>query len=97
MDGQSEQELLRLTRENNRMLHHMRRNAFWGGLAKFLIYAVLLLAPIWFYMAYLNGAVQQMLQTMQKIQGTGASAQAQLGSFSDMIKQFESKFQTPKQ
>ena len=96
MDEQSEQEMYRLTRENNRMLHSMRRHAFWGGLIKFIIYAVLLLAPIWFYMTYLDSAVQQMLQTMQKIQGTGTSAQVQINNFADMLKQFESKFQSTK-
>ncbi len=91
MDEQSEQEMLCLTRENNRMLHSMRRNAFWGGVLKFILYALLLLAPIWFYMTYLNGAVQQMLQAVQKVQGTSASAQAQLSGFQSALQQLESK------
>ena len=37
------QEVLRLTKENNKMLHKMRRNAFWGGVIKFVLYAVVFL------------------------------------------------------
>ena len=91
MDEQAMQEMYRLTRENNKMLHSMRRNAFWGGLLKFIIYAALLTAPIWFYMTYLNNAVQQLLQTMNKIEGTSVQAQAQLNSYQQAWQQFESK------
>lgn len=92
MDEQSEQELYRLTRENNRMLHSMRRNAFWGGLLKFIIYAVFLLAPFWFYMTYLNGTVQNLLQTVNRIQGTGQQAQNQFTGLQASWQQFEAKF-----
>ena len=92
MDEQMLQEIHRLTKENNRMLHAMRRNAFWGGLLKFVIYAALLLAPIWFYQVYFAPVVNSMLQTQQQLQGTGAKVQAQFGSLQDAWKQFESKF-----
>jgi len=92
MDEQSQQEMYRLTRENNKMLHSMRRNALVSGIIKFIFWAILLLAPIWFYMTYLNTTVQQMLQTMQSMQGTSAKAQAQFADFSSMIKAFQSKF-----
>ncbi len=88
--------MYRLTKENNRMLHAMRRNAFWGGLIKFIIYSLFLLAPIWFYMTYLDGAVQSMLKTINQMQGTGAKAQTQFGDFSQMLKDFQSKFSSPK-
>lgn len=86
-----QQEIYKLVRENNKMLHSMRRNAFWGGLFKLIIYGVFLLAPIWFYMTYLNGTVQQMLKTINQVQGTGVQAQAQLNSFQELLKQLESK------
>ncbi len=69
----------------------MRRNAFWGGLFKFIIYGAFLLAPLWFYMTYLNGTVQQALKTINQVQGTGVQAQAQLNSFQELLKQLESK------
>ncbi len=83
------QELYRLTKENNRMLHKMRRNAFWGGIIKFVLYAALLLAPLWLYMSYLAPIVDQALNTMQELQGTGARAEAQFGGIQDLLKQFQ--------
>lgn len=80
-----------MTRENNKMLHAMRRNAFWGGIFKIILYAALLLVPLWFYMQYLAPVVDQALQTMQKVQGTSAQAQAQIGSFEQLMKQLQAK------
>ena len=92
MDDKVLQEMLELTRENNRMLHKMRRNAFWGGIIRWVIYAALLLAPLWFYMTYLNDTVQRMMKTIDQMQGTSARAQAQFGDFSAMWKEIEAKF-----
>lgn len=86
------QETYRLAKENNKMLHAMRRSAFWGGLIKFIVYAVLLIAPLWFYATYLAPIMNQMLRAVQEVQGTGAKAQAQFGSFQDMLKQLQAKF-----
>src|SRR3989344_1236227 len=86
-----QQEIYRLRRENNKMLHSIRRNALWGGILKFVLYLLFLLGPIWFYMTYLNGSVQQMLKTMNQIQGTGVKAQEQLGAFQEAWKQFQEK------
>ena len=85
------QETYRLAKENNKMLHTMRRNAFWGGILKFVIYAAFLLAPLWFYMQYLAPTLNQALQTMQQAQGTGAKAEAQLASFQQALQRLESK------
>ncbi len=86
------QETYRLAKENNRMLHAMRRNAFWGGLLKFIIYAALLIAPLWLYANYLAPVMNQMVKTMNELQGTGAKAQAQFGGFQDVLKQLQAKF-----
>ncbi len=83
-------ETYRLSLENNKMLRRMRRNAFWGGIIRTLVYAALLAAPIWFYISYLAPLVDQMLDTVQQIQGTGAQAQAQFSSFQEAWKQFQS-------
>jgi len=88
-----QQEMYRLTKENNKMLHKMRRNALWGGVIKFLLYAVLFLAlPFWLYATYLAPVLESTMQTMNQIQGTGAKAQAQFGSFQEMLKQLQDKF-----
>ena len=86
-------ELVRMTHENNRMLHAMRRNAFWGGLIKFILYAVVLVvAPLWLYATYLAPMMDQVLDTYQQIQGTGAKAQAQFTDFQNLLKQFQGGF-----
>lgn len=86
-------ELVRLTRDNNRMLHAMRRNAFWGGIIKFVLYVlVLVVAPLWLYATYLAPMMEQVLDTYQQIQGTGAKAQAQFTDFQNLLKQFQNKF-----
>ena len=84
-------ETYRLSVENNRMLHKMRRNAFWGGIVRALVYAALLAAPIWFYVSYLAPVVDKMFSTVQEIQGTGAQAQAQFSSMQEAWKQLQSK------
>ena len=86
-------ELVRLTRDNNRMLHAMRRNAFWGGLIKFILYAVVLVAaPLWLYATYLAPMMEQLLDTYQQVQGTGAKAQAQWSDFQNLLDQFKDQF-----
>lgn len=90
-DQQLLQETYRLARENNRMLHAMRRNAFWGGLLKFIIYAALLSAPIWFYMTYLNDSVQRMMRAIDSMQQTGVKAQEQISGFEEAWNNLQTK------
>ncbi|MDO8575917.1 MAG: hypothetical protein Q7R90_01225 [bacterium] len=92
MDEQMQQEMYRLTKENNHMLHKMRRNALWGGIIKFIFWVAILLAPLWFYMVYLAPVVNDMMKTVQQIQGTSAKAQVQIGGFQEMLKQLQQKF-----
>ena len=73
------------------MLHAMRRNAIWGGLLKLVIYGLFLLAPIWFYMTYLNSTVQQVLKAMDEVQATGAKAQVQIDGFQKAWQDFRAK------
>ena len=90
-------ETYRLTLENNRLLHKMRRAAFWSRLVSFIVYGALLIAPVWFYMQYLSPIVDQMFKAAQQIQGTGAQASAQFTDLQQAWQQFESKFVPPKQ
>ena len=92
MEGEqgTQQEIYRLVKENNRMLHKMRRNAFIGGIIKFLLYAVLLVAlPRWLYSTYLAPIVESMTETMQQIQGAGAQTQTQFEKLQEALKQFD--------
>ena len=82
-------EILRLTRDTNQMLHSMRRNAFIAGFLKFIIYAILFAAPIWFYMTYISGTVDNLLSAVDKLEGTSSAAQAKFTGFEDAIKKLE--------
>ena len=87
-------EILRLTQENNKMLHKMRRGAFMKTVVQFIVYILLLVIPAYFYVQYMAPVVNQLLTTVQQIQGTKTQAQAQLGSFQDMLKTFTDKFKS---
>lgn len=88
------QEIHRLTQENNRLLHKMRRSAMWGRLVTFVIYAALLLAPVWFYLTYLNGTVQQLLKMYGQLQGGGQQAQGEYQQIQQALQQLQQKFQS---
>ena len=90
-----QKEILRLTQENNRMLHKMRRGAMMKTVLQFAIYAVLLLAPLYIYMEYMAPTVNRMLDTVEQIQGAGTQAQEQFGGFQEMLKNFADKFKVP--
>jgi hypothetical protein len=73
-------ETYKLTRENNRMIHAMRRNAFIGGIIKIVIYAALIGVPIWLLVTYvypiLNtavGTLNQVQGQVQQVQGAGSA------------------------
>jgi hypothetical protein len=85
-------EILRLTQENNKMLHKMRRGAFMKTVLQIVFYVLLIAVPAYLYIQYMAPMVNQMMTTVQQIQGTGAQAQAQFGSFQEMLKTFADKF-----
>ena len=82
-------ELLRLTKENNKMLHAMRRSAFFGGIFKLLMWAAFIIVPLWLYMQYLAPVMQSMLESYQQLQGTSAKAQAQFGELNTYLQKFQ--------
>lgn len=85
-------ELLRLARENNRMLKGMRRNAFWGGVFRLVMWIAFIIIPLWLYMQYVAPMMTQMLATYEQIQGANASAQAQFGQMSQYLDQLKSLY-----
>lgn len=91
-DQEMLRETYRLTQENNRLLHKMRRAAFWSRVFSFLVYAALLIAPLWFYMQYLAPVVDQMFKAVQQVQGTGAQASAQFQGLEQAWQSFEQRF-----
>jgi len=92
-DKQKLDEIYRLTQENNRLLWKMHRHAVWGGIIKFGLYVVLLvIVPFWLYSTYLAPIMEQMLDTYQQIQGTGAKAQAQFSDIQNILNQIKQPF-----
>ncbi len=87
-------EIYRLTKDNNKMLHSMRRNAFMAGFLKFIVYAILFAAPIWFYMTYVSGTLDRIVNTMDELQGKKTAVQTQFSGFEDMVREFQSKWPT---
>lgn len=78
-------EVYRLVKENNRMLHKMRRNAFWGGILKLVLWVIFLIVPIWLYYTYVFPVMESAMNTFEQVQGAGASAQAQLGGLQELL------------
>ena len=85
-------ELLRLTKDNNRMLHAARRSAWLGGVFRVLVWTAFIIVPFWLYMQYLAPVMQQMLKTYEQVQGTTAAAHAQLTGLQDALKKFQSMY-----
>lgn len=80
-----------LAKENNRMLHAMRRHAFISGFVRFIVYAAFIIVPFWLYMQYLSPQVDRILKTMNQVQTTGASAQEQMAEWQKTLKDLQSK------
>ena len=90
-DPEMIRETYRITQENNKMLHAMRRHAFIGGIVKVLVYAIIIIAPFWLYMQYLAPKVDQVLQVVAKLQGTSAEAQVQIGQWQKALQDLRGK------
>lgn len=89
-----EEEIYQLTKDTNRMLHKMRRNAFLGGLIKSIFYILIfIVAPLWIYATYLSPVLDQAMKTINQVQGTSVKAQTQFEGFQNALKKFQSQFQ----
>ena len=91
-DGDKLDELLRLTKDNNRMLHAARRSAWLGGIFRVLVWAAFIIVPFWLYIQYLAPVMQQMLKTYEQVQGTSAAASAQLNGIQEAFQKFQSLY-----
>ena len=83
-DHEKTDEILALTRDNNRILHRMRRNMVWGHVFTFLYWLVILGGIGWSYY-YLDPYItrywdvyQSMMQTLDSIQQNGSSLSSDL-------------------
>ena len=71
----------RLALENNKLLRKMRRSAIIHTIIWIIIYAAIIAAPIWFYVTYLDGAVQNLLNTYGQARGAIQEIQSRIPSF----------------
>lgn len=91
-EGDKLDEILRLTKENNRMLHAQRRGAFFGGIFRVVTWVAFIIIPLYLYLQYVAPMMQGMLETYQQLQGTSASAQAQFGQMNQYLEQLKSLY-----
>lgn len=82
-------ETYRLAQDNNRMLHAMRRTAFFGGFIKIVVWIAVIATPIWFYMTYLAPVAASVAQTVGQAQGASKEAQAQVKVLQDSLKRMQ--------
>ncbi len=95
LDRTQVEQILKLTKENNRMLHSMRRNAWLGGIIKLLVWTGFIIIPLWFYMQYLApmmGSLMQTLDQLQKMQGAGTQVQAQFSDLNATLGKLKEQF-----
>jgi hypothetical protein len=94
---ESESELVRrtyeLAQDNNRMLHAMRRNAFFGGLFRLVLWIVAVGVPLYLYFVYFQPVVEQLMQSIGAMKAAGASAGAQAGQFSAQLSNLQELLQ----
>ncbi|MDE2020440.1 MAG: hypothetical protein KGJ13_08910 [Patescibacteria group bacterium] len=80
--------LERMTIDNNRMLHGMRRRAFFGGLLKLAFWIVILVVLPYYAWLYVQPYVEQAQGTYQSIQHT----QQQVASSTSAVNGFFGQF-----
>ena len=81
-----------LERDNNRMLHAMRRSSFISGALKVVMWIVALIIPLYIYINYLGpalnqamGALNQVQGQMQQVQEAGAKISVPFSEFSGIL------------
>ena len=92
LDRTQVEQILKLTKDNNRMLHAMRRNAFLGGFIKLFVWGALIIIPYWLYVQYLAPVMTSAMQTIEQVQGTSAKAQAQFGDLNSSLQKLKDQF-----
>lgn len=85
-------ELLKLERENNRILHKMRRSMIWGSIFTFLYWLVILgsIGASYYYLQpyitkYWN-TYQTTMKTLDDIQKTGSALPRNLQDMLDKVR-----------
>lgn len=93
------EEVYKLARENNKMLHAMRRDAFVGGIVKFVWWiALFIVIPYVLYVLYLQPYLENIQAAYQNISDSASTLsgaakdveelKSQFPNFGDFFKQF---------
>ena len=86
-------EIYRLTKENNAMLHSLKRHAFWGGMLRLFLYVLALGVPIWLYFTYLAPVVQQIETTVTSASGKKTELEGQFAEWMQILSRFKDTMQ----
>jgi|TARA_Y100000310_G_scaffold296014_1_gene327884 hypothetical protein len=68
MNDREFKELLKLTRDNNKLLHKMRRHAIYGNIIRLFYWALILGVPIVIYYYFLQPYLEQVLEAYSGFQ-----------------------------
>ncbi|MES2014785.1 MAG: hypothetical protein V4437_03155 [Patescibacteria group bacterium] len=92
MDEQKLGEIYELVKDNNRILHAMRRDAFIGGIIKFIFWIIVLVILPYISWLFIQPYVQGALDTYQNVKQTTSSVSntttADLSKLQELLKQF---------
>lgn len=82
------QEVYRLTKENNRMLKAMRRDAFIGGILKFVWWILILFViPYVLFVIYLQPYLAQLQSAYEKVNSSADTVSGVANDFSKLKEQ----------
>lgn len=56
---------------------------------KLIVWAFLIIAPLWFYMQYIQPVMVSAVDAMSQVQEQGAAVNAQFSQFGDAVKQLQ--------
>lgn len=87
--GATIDEVYKLVKENNRMLHAMRRDAFIKGIFGFIWWVFIIIVLPYLTYLYLKPYLDQVLAAYNQVQGTANSVNASLSGLPDFSKLFE--------
>ena len=88
--GPTLNEVYKLAKENNKMLRAMRRDAFIGGIIKFIFWiAVVFVIPYFLYITYLQPQIEALTAAYENVENTTNSVNARLEGLPDFGAFFE--------
>jgi len=87
--GSSLDEIYKLSKDNNRMLRAMRRDAFIGGIIKFVFWvAVFFVLPYVLYVLYLQPYLEQLQGAYENLNQNVQAVNEASNQFEDLKNQF---------